>query len=159
MHRKAPQEEDNVLANLPPSRDPQVTQQQPDAQATEQQPDAEALPGMPAPAGGVSARPPPQPARAPETVSVDGLNYVAGEQPQSLGTLGEAPATDAPTPLMPQQAAQSAPQSSYAPAPQSGYAPGPNPGLRPYQPQWSGAPLPNDLVILPNGQMMVPANQ
>jgi hypothetical protein len=135
-HRATPRRDDDTLANLPPSRDPEVLRQQREAGA----------------ATDATANPLPQPA-APDAATSDDLGYVDGQQPRPRGTIDEAApvATDAPTPLAPQQAVQSAPPSDNATAS--------NAGLRPYTPAWNGAPLPNDLVILPNGQMMVPAGR
>jgi hypothetical protein len=77
------------------------------------------------------------------TVTVNGVTYVNGEQPHALGSLSEpAPAaTSAPTPLAPTPAAPSAPATT------------------PYLPPSNSAPLPNDVIIGPNGQMTVPTGQ
>ncbi|HEX4192925.1 MAG TPA: hypothetical protein VHY80_07495 [Stellaceae bacterium] len=86
----------------------------------------------------------PQP--GPDTVTVDGVTYVNGQEPHALGTLGNQPqaASDAPMPPgVPYLPAQSPPSTRY-------YAPADRDG---------GAPLPNDVIILPNGQMAVPNGQ
>jgi hypothetical protein len=87
----------------------------------------------------------PQPG-SPDTVTVDGVTYVSGQEPRALGTLSGQPQaanSDAPmSPVAPALPAQSPPNSStryYAPSDHDG-----------------GAPLPNDVIILPNGQLAVP---
>jgi len=93
---------------------------------------------MPAATAPADLGPPPN---APDTVTVDGTSFVNGQEPRALGTVGTAP---------PQSASMNAPPPSA-----SAYA------MRPYTAvdRNGGAPLPNDVVILPNGQMTVPANQ
>ncbi|HEY1507080.1 MAG TPA: hypothetical protein VGF92_22455 [Stellaceae bacterium] len=87
------------------------------------------------------------PPAAPDTVTVDGVNYVNGQEPHTLGTVVGAPqaaSADGGMPPsaspMPQQAASTA--RPYMPADHDG-----------------GAPLPNDVIILPSGQMAVPDSQ
>ncbi|HWE73572.1 MAG TPA: hypothetical protein VG328_10470 [Stellaceae bacterium] len=86
----------------------------------------------------------PQPG-SPDTVTVDGVTYVSGQEPHSLGTLAGQPqdaSSDAPMPpAVPAMPAPSRPPATryYAPSDHDG-----------------GAPLPNDVIILPNGQMAVP---
>ena len=78
------------------------------------------------------------------TVTVNGVTYVDGQQPQALGTIS-APTPDAsnvPTPL-----ALSPIHTQPANAAQ------------PYTPPDNSAPLPNDVIIGPNGQMSVPSGQ
>ena len=121
---------------------PQQLAPQPPSVATRSPPRAYAGPNAAAPA---DAAPAPN---GPNTVTVDGVTYVDGEQPHALGTLNGSPdggnvampASAAPTPLQP------APPASPA------YSP------RPYTPvdRDGGAPLPNDVIILPNGQLAVP---
>jgi hypothetical protein len=85
------------------------------------------------------------PATGTDTVTVDGVTYVNGQEPRALGTLGasQAPSGDASVPpgvpALPTQSVPSYSTRSYAPADRDG-----------------GAPLPNDVIILPNGQMAVP---
>lgn len=114
-------------------------------------------PETPAPATATAPAPAPvQPpaaasaSPAPEggnTVTVNGITYVNGEQPQALGTItapadGAAPnAAGAPTSLAPPTPTSSAPADN---------------GLTPYTPS-NGAPLPNDVIITPGGQMAVPS--
>lgn len=85
------------------------------------------------------------PAGTQDTVTVDGVTYVNGQEPHSLGTLG-ASTQDASTdaPMAPSEPAM-------APPP-------PPPASRPYIPtdHAGGAPLPNEVIILPSGQMAVP---
>ena len=90
----------------------------------------------------------PPAADQPNTVTVDGVTYVNGQQPHALGTLSssEPPAasdasgaTPAPLPTI------DVPSSSRAVP----YTP----------PSDASTPLPNDIVIAPNGQMSVPAGQ
>jgi hypothetical protein len=82
----------------------------------------------------------------PNTVTVDGVTYVNGQQPHALGTLS----------------------SSEPPAASDGAAAPPLPTIDvpsasravPYTPPADAStPLPNDVVIGPNGQMTVPAGQ
>ena len=78
------------------------------------------------------------------SVTVNGITYVDGQQPQALGTIN-APTPDtanAPTSLAP----------TLPPAQPANTA-------RPYTPSDSSAPLPNDVIIGPNGQMSVPSGQ
>lgn len=96
----------------------------------------------PAPVQPPAASASPAPGGA-NTVTVNGINYVNGEQPQALGTIN-APMPDAtgtPTPLAPPAPISSAPASN---------------GLTPYTPS-NNAPLPNDVIITPSGQMAVPS--
>jgi hypothetical protein len=94
-----------------------------------------------------NAGPPPN---ASDAVTVDGTTYVNGQEPRALGTLAGPPQaaySDAPmppgVPAMPAQSASPGYSTrSYAPADHDG-----------------GAPLPNDVIILPNGQMAVPNGQ
>jgi hypothetical protein len=84
----------------------------------------------------------------PDTVTVDGVTYVNGQEPRSLGTLGgasQAASNDAAMP--PSLPAMPPPPPSYA--------------ARPYTPtdHDGGAPLPNEVIILPSGQMAVPSGQ
>jgi hypothetical protein len=84
-------------------------------------------------------------ANAPNTVTVDGVTYVSGQEPHALGTLSstQPPANDGSTP----------PPAAPAPTPQP-YA------AAPYAPlSDTGAPLPNDVIIAPNGQISVPSGQ
>lgn len=78
------------------------------------------------------------------SITVNGLTYIEGQQPHALGTLTTttpaAAASSAPTPLAPQPAAAPAPQTApYTP------------------PSDSSAPLANDVIVAPNGQLSVPA--
>lgn len=78
------------------------------------------------------------------SITVNGLTYIEGQQPHALGTLTTATpaaaASSAPVPLAP-------PQHAAAPAPQTApYAP----------PSDSSAPMANDVIVAPNGQMSVP---
>ena len=86
---------------------------------------------------------------APDSVTVDGVNYVNGQEPRALGTLGGSP----------QAASSDAGMPAYAPA----MPPPPPPAYtsRPYTPTEhdGGAPLPNDVIILPSGQMALPNNR
>jgi hypothetical protein len=91
-----------------------------------------------------NAGPPPN---APDTVTVDGITYVNGQEPRALGTLAGPPQAASTDPSM----TPSAPAPSRAPAYSTrSYAPADRNG---------GAPLPNDVIILPNGQMAVPNGQ
>jgi hypothetical protein len=95
-----------------------------------------------------NAGPPPG---TPDTVTVDGVTYVNGQEPHALGTLGAGP---------PQAASNDDGMPSYAPpVPQRAAAPAYS--ARPYTPAEhdGGAPLPNDVIILPSGQMAVPDGQ
>lgn len=90
-------------------------------------------------------QPPPSPDTGPppnasDTVTIDGLSYVSGQEPHALGTLGGPP----------QAAAEPAMPPATPPA-RPVYA-------RPYTPvdREGGAPLPNDVIMLPNGQLAVP---
>ena len=85
------------------------------------------------------------PPNATDTVTVDGVTYVNGQEPHSLGTIGASP-----------QAASDAGMPPYAPPMPA--SPPPSYSARPYTPtdHDGGAPLPNDVIILPNGQMAVP---
>jgi hypothetical protein len=87
------------------------------------------------------------PPNAPDSVTVDGVNYVNGQEPRSLGTLGGSP----------QAASSDAGMPAYAPA----IPPPPAYTSRPYLPTEhdGGAPLPNDVIILPSGQMALPNNR
>jgi hypothetical protein len=87
------------------------------------------------------------PATGPNTVSVDGVTYVNGQEPRALGTVGDA---NAP-------AANTAAPPAFAPA-----QPTAADTMRPYVPRETNndvTPLPNDVIILPNGQMAVPSAQ
>jgi hypothetical protein len=83
-------------------------------------------------------------------VTVDGVTYINGQEPHALGTLSGPPQaanSDVPMPPgVPAMPLQSPPPSRstryYAPADRDG-----------------GAPLPDDVIILPNGQMAVPNGQ
>jgi len=81
-----------------------------------------------------------------DTVTVDGVNYVNGQEPRALGTLAGQP--------QPLSSDTGAPP--FAPA----MVPPPPPAYttRPYIPtdHAGGAPLPNDVIILPSGQMALP---
>jgi len=87
------------------------------------------------------------PPGASDTVTVDGVNYVNGQEPRALGTLAGPPqalgSDSVAPPLMPAMA---------PPPPPPAYTP------RPYIPtdHAGGAPLPNDVIILPSGQMALP---
>ena len=86
------------------------------------------------------------PPSAPDTVTVDGLTYVNGQEPRALGTLGGPPQAASNDAVMPPDL------SAVAPPPRPAYT------ARPYTPteHEGGAPLPNDVIILPSGQMAVP---
>ena len=88
----------------------------------------------------------PQPG-APDTVTVDGVTYVNGQEPRSLGTLAGQPQAASNDGTMPPGVSAPPVQS-----PPPGYS------TRYYAPadRDGGAPLPNDVIILPNGQMAVP---
>ena len=99
------------------------------------------------------ARQPPQPDNfgppgTPDTVTIDGVNYVSGQEPRSLGTLAGSPQAVSSNASIAPYAPAMPPQQMAPPA----YAP------RPYIPtdHEGGAPLPNDVIILPNGQMALP---
>ncbi len=87
----------------------------------------------------------PQP-NGPDTVTVDGVTYINGQEPHALGTLAGPPQAANSDASLPATPVQSAPPGystrSFAPADRDG-----------------GAPLPNDVIILPNGQMAVPNGQ
>jgi hypothetical protein len=91
------------------------------------------------------------PPPAPDSVTVDGVNYVNGQEPRALGTLGGAPQALSSDGGMPSYAPPTPLQPMAPPA----YAP------RPYMPteHEGGAPLPNDVIILPNGQMALPGGR
>ena len=135
MSREAP-------AAYPPRPQQLAPQEHPPSVATRSPPPAYAAPNAAAPADAGA------PPHGPNTVTVDGVTYVDGEQPHALGTLNGSPdgsnvampASAAPTPLQPASPASPA------------YSP------RPYTPvdRDGGAPLPNDVIILPNGQLAVP---
>jgi hypothetical protein len=102
----------------------------------------------------ISARPSLAPAADSDTVTVDGVTYIRGREPQALGTMAEPPPSDpasvgtAPLPL----------PVANAPTTLTPYQP---PDHTPYQPPETNSrgralPLPNDVVILPNGQMAIP---
>lgn len=95
-----------------------------------------------------ASQPPAAGTNGTNTVTVDGVTYVNGEQPHALGTLnGPPPATDASVPPLPTVSVPSTPQPLSA---------------TPYTPpsdSSSVAPLPNDVIIQPNGQMTVPSGQ
>ncbi|HVA14359.1 MAG TPA: hypothetical protein VNF99_13995 [Stellaceae bacterium] len=116
---------------------------------------------QPSAAAPVLHRPPPAPqppvdatpANPPNTVTVDGVTYVEGQQPRTLGTLSDAPppatadATPAPTPASASVPAAMPSVPAYTGTP---YTPPSDAGNQ-------SAPLPNDVIILPNGQMTVPS--
>jgi hypothetical protein len=122
----------------------QPPQQQPAAQQ-QRQPSFAPMPLNAAPNNVAPGNATPQPS-GPDTVTVDGVTYVNGQEPRALGSLSGPPpgSTDsAAPPDLPTRNVQTAPGSGstryYAPADRDG-----------------GAPLPNDVIILPNGQMAVP---
>jgi hypothetical protein len=125
----------------PPSQQQPSQQQQQPSFATRSPPPTDV-----APDNGGQNNASPQPG-SPDTVTVDGVTYVNGQEPHSLGTLSDQPpaASDAPMP----PAAPSSPAPSQPPSTRY-YAPADHDG---------GAPLPNDVIILPNGQMAVPNGQ
>jgi hypothetical protein len=86
------------------------------------------------------------PPGTPDTVTVDGVTYVNGQEPRALGTLGGPQAASNDTAMSPGLPA--IPPPSAPPA----YT------TRPYIPtdHEGGAPLPNDVIILPSGQMALP---
>jgi hypothetical protein len=91
-------------------------------------------------------------AASPQTVTIDGLTYVDGMQPRSLGTLPVSPqqgGIDAPYAAAPQnlapQPVSAAPGTSYVPLTDARDS-----GTR------RAMPLPRGVIMLPNGQMMVP---
>ena len=88
------------------------------------------------------------PPSASDSVTVDGVNYVNGQEPRALGTLGAAPQSVSSDPGMPSYA----PPTPLQPLAPPAYSP------RPYIPteHEGGAPLPNDVIILPSGQMALP---
>jgi hypothetical protein len=88
------------------------------------------------------------PPGTPDTVTVDGVTYVNGQEPHALGTLSGQPQAASSDGGMPPYAP---PMPQQAPAYTS----------RPYTPAEhdGGAPLPNDVIILPSGQMAVPDGQ
>jgi hypothetical protein len=91
------------------------------------------------------------PPGAPDTVTVDGVNYVNGQEPRALGTLGGSPQVLSSDGGMP----SFAPPTPLQPMAPPAYTP------RPYMPteHEGGAPLPNDVIILPNGQMALPGGR
>ena len=104
----------------------------------------------------LGTRPSATPSGDQDTVTVDGLTYIRGREPQALGTMAEPPPSDpsvsvnAPPPPMPMPASTT-----------PGMTPYQVPDHTPYQsPETNGRgnqlPLPNDVVILPNGQMAIP---
>jgi hypothetical protein len=109
------------------------------------QPRAPQTPPPQEPPSYATRQPPPSPDAGPppnasDTVTIDGLTYVSGQEPHALGTLGGPP----------QAAAEPAMPPATPPA-RPVYA-------RPYTPvdREGGAPLPNDVIMLPNGQLAVP---
>ena len=121
---------------------PKPNPQPPAAPATPQPVAAEtSAPGplAPVPTAADNAAPP----LGANSITVNGLTYIEGQQPHALGTLTTttpaAAASSAPTPLAPQPVAAPAPQTA------------------PYTPPAdSSAPLANDVIVAPNGQMSVP---
>lgn len=84
----------------------------------------------------------------PNTVTIDGVTYINGEQPHALGTLSSpTPPSDANVPPLPDVSVPATPQPLSA----MPYTPPANSN--------SAAPLPNDVIIQPNGQMTVPSGQ
>ncbi|HEV8015940.1 MAG TPA: hypothetical protein VGP48_10425 [Stellaceae bacterium] len=87
-------------------------------------------------------------ATGPNTVTVDGVTYVNGQEPRALGTIGDANA--------PAANGNAGAPVFVPPQPTSADT------MRPYVPRDTNddvAPLPNDVIILPNGQMAVPSAQ
>ena len=136
----------NAPAAYPPPQQPSTEQQPQPNFATRSPPPVNAAPNNAGQNNLGQNNAGPQPG-APDTVTVDGVTYVNGQEPRSLGTLGAQPqaASNDGTmpPGIPAPPVQSAPPGYstryYAPADRDG-----------------GAPLPNDVIILPNGQMAVP---
>jgi len=127
-HRRQATAQPQPLTRDAPAAYAQSPQQQPPLQR--QQPD--------------NLGPPPG---TPDTVTVDGVTYVSGQEPHSLGTLGGPPQAGsndaAMTPSLPAMPPPATPPAYTA---------------RPYTPSdhAGGAPLPNDVIILPSGQMAIP---
>ncbi|HEY3916297.1 MAG TPA: hypothetical protein VGL83_00815 [Stellaceae bacterium] len=140
----APPKHDTAPAATPPKpapkKDAALDLPKPQPQVPAPQPAAADAPGpvAPVPTAADNAAPP----LGANSVTVNGLTYIDGQQPHALGSLNTtvpAPAAShAPTSLTPTPAAAPAAQTT------------------PYTPSDSAAPLPNDVIVAPNGQMSVP---